>query len=123
MHRWVVALLLISPRLMACDCAEATVLWIDHANQRYYVSLDEATDLSIQAKVYDLVGEIQTEQPTWLGHVRIGFLAEGTSAEPHTPASTAYLADYDQATSTLTLDPASENPQRVEVFVSIPVQP
>lgn len=119
----VIAMWLVTPRLFACDCAEATVLWIDADSQRYFVSLDEATDLIIQAKVYDLVATIQAEQPDWLDNVRISFLAHGARAEPHVPDAAEHLADYDQATSTLILKPASPQPRSVEVFVSIPVQP
>ena len=115
--------LLVSPRLFACDCAQATVLWIDHAEQRYYVSLDTSTELSIRAKVYDLVGAIQAEHPSWLGNVRIGFLAQGASPLPHAPTPAEYLADYDQAASRLTWKPASAAPRSDEVYVSIPLQP
>ncbi len=113
----------ITPRLFACDCAEVTVLWVDHADQRYFVSLDTSTQLSIRAKVYDLVGTIQTEQPDWLGNVRIAFLAKGASAQPHVPNAAEYLADYDQAASQLTFEPASSAPRGIEVFVSIPAKP
>lgn len=118
-----IAMLFMSSRLFACDCAEVTVLWVDHASQRYYVSLDTATELSIRAKVYDLVGTIQAEHPQWLGGVRISFLTQGASTQPHVPDSTEHLADYDQAESKLTWQPASDAPRSVEVFVSIPVAP
>jgi hypothetical protein len=112
-----------SGRLFACDCAEATVLWIDPDDRRYYVSLDEATELTVRAKVYDLVAQIQTEQPTWLGAVRISFLAHGTKAEPHLPTLTEHLADYDQAESRLTWGPGASKPRSSELFVSIPNSP
>jgi len=118
-----IAIFFLSPRLFACDCAEVTVLWVDHANQRYYVSLDTSTELSIRAKVYDLVGTIQAEHPSWLGQVRIGFLSNAASPEPHVPDASEYLADYDQVASQLTWDPASSTPRSVEVFVSIPATP
>lgn len=110
-------------RLFACDCAEATVLWIDPDDQRYYVSLDVTTELSVRAKVYDLVAQIQTEQPAWLGAVRISFLAHGAQAEPHLPTASEYLAEYDQAESRLTWGPGTSNPRSSEVFVSIPSPP
>jgi len=110
-------------RLFACDCAEATVLWIDPAERRYYVSLDETTELSVRAKIYDLVAQIQTEQPTWLGEVRISFLAHGANAEPHLPTAAEHVAEYDQAESRLTWGPRARNPRNSELFVSIPSPP
>ena len=114
---------LIPEQLLGCDCANATVLWVDTADRRYYVSLDETTELTVRAKVYDLVAQIQAEHPAWRGAIRISFLSSGALAEPHTPNASEYIAEFDQAKSQLTWRPASANPRRSELFVFIPSEP
>ena len=108
--------------LLACECAEATVLWIDHEQKHYYVTLDEMTELTVRAKVYDLVGEIQAAQPAWAGAVQLSFLASTASSEPHTPLNDEYIARYDQAGARLIWAPASETPRSSELFVSVPLE-